>query len=195
MMPPEGEDPAVEKAAEPLTSSEEAAAAAEDVSESSSSALKKRNSVLASTKEKTKQGVQKSKEIAGKGVHGAAKGTQVTLRCMGLCVCNIPNKWPRSYTICTGIILPIFIIMAVSMGLGLALANYEMDGEISGNNDIMYARADLLKNLVLSRNQSEQELLRDDLLLETIESQGLDEKWEFDTVSTAVSSLSFNWIR
>ena len=146
-----------------------------------------------SAQQKAHDTVGATKKLAEKGVRGALKGTEVTGRCIGLCICNIPNKWPRSYTIFTGIFLPIFIIMIVSMGLGLVLSNYEMDNEIESNNIIMYNRAEILKRQILDRINFEMQ--RDDLQIETIQSRGVDESWDVDTVRSAVSSLSFNWIR
>ena len=75
----------------------------------------------------------------------------IPLRCIG----NFPANWPRFCAIVFGIILPLWLLVLLSAGFGAWLARCEMDQEISYNDEILAARADL----AYSANLFETEIL------------------------------------
>ena len=57
------------------------------------------------------------------------------------CCCRIFAAWPRSSAILFGVVMPLFLLIAVSVFLGHFFADLESHGEIEANNAIFAAKA------------------------------------------------------
>jgi ElaB/YqjD/DUF883 family membrane-anchored ribosome-binding protein len=56
-------------------------------------------------------------------------------------VVNFPRIWPRTSAIVFGVIVPLWMLIGVTMGFGVLLAQFESAHEIEGNDAILAARA------------------------------------------------------
>ncbi len=56
---------------------------------------------------------------------------------------HFPREWPRVSTFLFAVVLPLWILIAVAMGFGVLLAQYESPTEIEGNDAILAARAQI----------------------------------------------------
>lgn len=136
------------------------------------------------------------------------------------CILHLPRTWPRTFAFFFWVCLPIWLLILLSMGFGVLLAQYESFDELSGNDDILAARAQL--RLISDRSPvnratelgtllrqcvSEVDLADDSpgngLILATrLEICALANLPEVDSIfdvasnnSLAFESLSFNWNR
>mmetsp|Transcript_17193 Transcript_17193/g.49298 ORF Transcript_17193/g.49298 Transcript_17193/m.49298 type:complete len:645 (+) Transcript_17193:33-1967(+) len=59
------------------------------------------------------------------------------------CCCwkTFPERWPRTFALWVGVILPLFVLIAVSCLFGYGLARLESPGEIVANDDVISTRA------------------------------------------------------
>ncbi len=57
--------------------------------------------------------------------------------CLTPCCLTLPEKWPRTFGILMGIVVPLFSLIAVSLLFGFGLASLEAPGEVETNNDII----------------------------------------------------------
>jgi len=64
--------------------------------------------------------------------------------CCCCCCCkNFPERWPRTFALWVGVVLPLFVLIAVSCFFGYGLARLESPGEIIVNDDVIATRAGL----------------------------------------------------
>ena len=70
--------------------------------------------------------------------HATSRGFRVARRTLGH---SLPErlfrKYPRTWSCCCGILLPIWILVLISLILGLALGHLEYDGEVESNDEAM----------------------------------------------------------
>lgn len=61
----------------------------------------------------------------------------------GCCCCckTFPKRWPRTFALWVGVVLPLFLLIAVSCLFGYGLARLESPGEIVSNDDVIATRA------------------------------------------------------
>jgi hypothetical protein len=61
----------------------------------------------------------------------------------GCCCCckKFPERWPRTFSLWVGVVLPLFVLIAVSCFFGYGLARLESPGEIVTNDDVIATRA------------------------------------------------------
>ena len=61
----------------------------------------------------------------------------------GCCCCckTFPERWPRTFALWVGVVLPLFLLIAVSCLFGYGLARLESPGEIVSNDDVIATRA------------------------------------------------------
>lgn len=121
--------------------------------------------------------------------HAMQRGGRLTLLCCGRCIRNIPKKWPRSYTFVLGVVLPLWLLIAVSMVLGLYLARLERPQEIIDNDAILADRALFLADRAIATYEDEESVLTNATGDEVLQNL------EMFTNTSAFENLSFNWIR
>jgi hypothetical protein len=53
------------------------------------------------------------------------------------CIAHVPGKYPRTFSICTGVFFPLWLLVFVSLFFGHFLAKIESQGEIDSNDAFM----------------------------------------------------------
>lgn len=69
--------------------------------------------------------------------HGCCYRCCSVLCCACPCCLTLPQKWPRTFGILMGIVVPLFSLIGVSLLFGFGLAKLEAPGEVATNNDII----------------------------------------------------------
>ena len=69
--------------------------------------------------------------------HGCCYKCCSVLCCACPCCLTLPQKWPRTFGILMGIVVPLFSLIGVSLLFGFGLATLEAPGEVATNNDII----------------------------------------------------------
>ena len=69
--------------------------------------------------------------------HGCCYKCCSVLCCACPCCLTLPQKWPRTFGILMGIVVPLFSLIGVSLLFGFGLATLEAPGEVLTNNDII----------------------------------------------------------